>query len=154
MFTFYTPWKHQNTKVSWCLQVVKNGNIGQKGVKHEHVIVSCDAFYIITCGHCCTSRISISRITAVLVESWFELVAKPDLEYTRGPAMNQQWIYQRSISLIRLSTSHFFLFFFLFSFLRIVIFIFFRNLLFFSFFFFVSIKDIVCNYRDHVALTL
>ena len=116
MFTFYTPWKHQNTKVSWCLQVVKNGNIGQKGVKHEHVIVSCDAFYIITCGHCCTSRISISRITAVLVESWFELVAKPDLEYTRGPAMNQQWIYQRSISLIRLSTSHFFLFFFFFHF--------------------------------------
>ena len=110
MFTFYTPWKHQNTKVSWCLQVVKNGNIGQKGVKHEHVIVSCDAFYIITCGHCCTSRISISRITAVLVESWFELVAKPDLEYTRGPAMNQQWIYQRSISLIRLSTSHSFCF--------------------------------------------
>ena len=110
MFTFYTPRKHQNTKVSWCFQVVKNGSIGQKGVKHEHVIVSCDAFYIITCGHCCTSRICISRITAVLVESWFELVAKPDLEYTRGPAMNQQWIYQRSISLIRLSTSHSFCF--------------------------------------------
>ena len=149
MFTFYTPRKHQNTKVSWCFQVVKNGSIGQKGVKHEHVIVSCDAFYIITCGHCCTSRICISRITAVLVESWFELVAKPDLEYTRGPAMNIPEVHFLD------QTVHFsFLLFFLFSFLRIVIFIFFRNLSFFTFFFFVSIKDILCNYRDHVALTL
>ena len=73
MFTFYTPWKHQNTKVSWCFQVVKNGNIGQKWVKHEHVIVNCDAFYIITCGHCYINRIMI-----------------------RTCSRTRPWIYQRS----------------------------------------------------------